>query len=235
MGNVVRWLPLAVIAAVIAATAGIVRGLPETVNIDLRGVLPFPTEPRPDTAPKWVAVLAMPSLATVIWALFQVLGGPAGIRVARIIYRDVPDALLEMTTIERFRVTYDTIAFWIVMLVLGVHAGMIASALGHEQLAPRLIAVIMGVSLAAAGNVMPRLRPNLVAGVRTPATLRDPQLWRATHRVLGAGFVVAGLLTAVVGLVAPAYGLMTAVATLVTACIVAMIAGRRARGLAPAL
>ena len=236
MGNVARkWLPLPLIAAVIAATAVVVRDLPVTVPIDLRGLLPFPTEPRPDSAPKWVAVLAMPALATLIWALFQLLGGPAGMRMARFIYRDMPEALAEAATIERFRATYDTIAFWVVVLVLGVHAGMIASALGHEMLAPRMIAVVMGISLAAAGNVMPRLRPNLVAGVRTPATLRDPQLWRATHRVLGAGFVVAGLATAVVGLLAPAYGLMTAVVGLVAACIIGVAAGRRAHSLTTAL
>jgi uncharacterized membrane protein len=136
--------------------------------------------------------------------------------------------------VERFRSSYDTIGLWVVVLVLGVHAGMIAAALGHQTLAPRIITVILGVSLAAAGNVMPRLRPNLVAGVRTRATLADPQLWRATHRVLGAGFVMAGLITVVVGLVAPAYGLATAVVGLVTACIVASISGTRARHTAEA-
>ena len=76
---------------------------------------------------------------------------------------------------------------------------------------------------------MPRLRPNLVAGVRTRRTLLDPMLWRATHRVLGFAFVIAGTITAVVGLAAPAYGLATAVVTLVFACTIAMIGGLRAR------
>jgi uncharacterized membrane protein len=111
------------------------------------------------------------------------------------------------------------------MLVLGVHAGMIAAALGHQTLAPRVITVILGISLVGAGNVMPRLRPNLLAGVRTRATLTDPQLWRSTHRVLGAGFVLAGLITAIMGLLVPQYGLAAAVVTLLTACVVATIAG----------
>jgi hypothetical protein len=106
---------------------------------------------------------------------------------------------------------------------------MTASALGHDALAPRIITVVMGISLVAAGNVMPRLRPNLVAGVRTRNTLNDPELWRATHRLLGRTFVIAGTVTALVGLLLPAYGLMTAVVALISACIVALRRGTRAR------
>jgi uncharacterized membrane protein len=87
----------------------------------------------------------------------------------------------------------------------------------------------MGLSLIVAGNVMPRVRPNLVAGVRTRRTLTDPELWRATHRLLGIAFVVAGAITVLVGIVAPEFGLTTAIITLLLACAVAAIGGARAR------
>lgn len=230
MGNVARkWLPLALIAAAIAVTAFLVRNLPSTVTIDLRGLLPFSLEPKADTAPRWVAVLGLPVIAAVVWGLLNVGRRPVGLRIAHLFFPDAPAALTDPASVERFRATYDVIVLWVVVLVLGVHAGMVAAALGNEALAPRIIIVVMGVSLAAAGNVMPRLRPNLVAGVRTRRTLADPTLWRATHRVLGFAFVIAGTITAIVGLLAPAYGLATAVVTLVSACTIAMIGGMRAR------
>lgn len=230
MANDVRkWIPLGLIAATVAVTALLVRDLPPIVTIDLRGLLPFPIEPTADTLPRWAAVVLIPGIAAAVWALFQVLRGAAGLRIAKLMFNDVPERLADPQTIERIRATYDTLGLWIVVLVLGVHAGMIAAALGHDALAPRLIVVILGICLAAAGNVMPRLRPNLLAGVRTRETLNDPQLWRTTHRILGATLVMAGTITAVVGLIAPAYGLIAAVVTLIGACIVAALGGARAR------
>jgi hypothetical protein len=223
-----KWLPLALIAVVVAATAVLLRDLPSPVSVDLRGLLPFETEPSADTAPRWVAVTGIPLIAALIWVSFQVGRSRAGMRFTRVFFPGVPESLTDPAIVDRFRATYDTIALWVVVLMLGVHAGIAAAALGHESLAPRIVSVVMGISLVAAGNVMPRLRPNLIAGVRTRGTLTDPQLWRATHRVLGVAFIIAGTITAVVGLVAPAYGLATAIVTLIAACVVATIGGLRA-------
>jgi uncharacterized membrane protein len=33
------------------------------------------------------------------------------------------------------------------------------------------------------GNFMGNLRPNSFAGIRTPWTLGDPEIWRTTHRI----------------------------------------------------
>jgi uncharacterized membrane protein len=233
MGNDVRkWVPLGLIATTVAVTAFVVRDLPATVTIDLRGLLPFPLEPEADRAPRWVAVVLMPGIAAVLWTMFQVGRAAAGLRIARFVFNDIPERLADPQTIDRIHATYDTIVLWVIVLVLGVHAGMIAAALDYGVLAPRLIVLVIGISLAAMGNVMPRLRPNLIAGVRTKATLNDPHLWRLTHRILGGAFVMAGAITVVVGLLAPAYGLITAVVTLIGACVVAAIGGARARRLA---
>jgi hypothetical protein len=231
MGNATRkWLPLALIVIAVAATAALVRGLSDTVSIDLRGVLPFTVEPTPDTAPRWVAIVGMPALATLVWILLEVARTRTALTFTRRLLRGVPEALGDPDTVNRFRSTYDTITLWVVVIVLGVHAGMIAAALGHEALAPRIISVVIGISLVAAGNVMPRLRPNLVAGVRTRETLTDPSLWRATHRMLGITFVLAGMMTVLIGLIAPSYGVMKAAFTVVAACVIATIGGVRARG-----
>ena len=235
MANAVRkWLPPALIVAAIAATGLVVRDLPASVALDLRGVLPFSLEPSADTAPRWVAVAGIPTLAALIWVLFQLGRSRPGLGFTRRLFPGMPAALGDPATIDRFRATYDTIVLWVVVLMLGVHAGMIAAALGHATLAPRIISVVMGVSLIAAGNVMPRLRPNIVAGVRTRGTLTDPRLWRATHRVLGVAFMIAGATTVLVGLVRPSYGLTTAVIGIIVACAIATIGGLRARRTAAA-
>jgi hypothetical protein len=224
-----KWLPLLLVAATIAVTGVLLRDLPSSVTIDLRGLLPFDLEKDGDAAPRWVAVMGIPLIAALVWLLFQMGRTRAGLRLARSLYPNVSGSLADPASVERFRAAYDTIALWIVILVLGVHAGTVASALGHETVAPRIITVVMGISLVAAGNVMPRVRPNLLAGVRTRRTLTDPELWRATHRLLGIAFVIAGTITALVGLLLPAYGLMTGVIVLIGACVVASIGGIRAR------
>lgn len=228
MANDVRkWAPLVLVAVAVGATSLALRDLPPSVTIDLRGVLPFALEARPDTAPKWVAIFGIPLMAAVVWVLFGLGRTEAGLGMARRLFPDAPNALSDPATVERFRATYDVIALWVVVLILGVHAGVVASALGLDSLAPRIISVTMGLSLMAAGNVMPRLRPNLIAGVRTRATLNDPDRWRATHRFLGLGFVIAGAITIAVGVAAPSYGLMTAVGTLLIASALATMAGMR--------
>ena len=224
-----KWLPLALVAAAMAITSIAVRDLPPTVTLDLRGLLPFELEPTGDTAPRWVAVVMMPLIAALIWVLLEIGRSRFGLSLARRLFSHTPESMADPATIGRFSNTYDTISLSVVVLILGVHAGMVAATLGYETLAPRIINVVMGLSLVVAGNVMPRVRPNLVAGVRTRRTLTDPELWRATHRLLGVAFVVAGAVTVLVGIVAPEFGLTTAVITLLLACAVAAIGGARAR------
>lgn len=224
-----KWLPPALIAATMAVTGFILRDLPPIVTLDLRGLLPFALEPSADTAPRWVAIVMMPLIAALIWVLLEVGRSSVGLSLARRLFSDTPESMADPATMDRFRGAYDTISLSVVVLILGVHAGMVAAMLGYETLAPRIINVVMGLSLIVAGNVMPRVRPNLVAGVRTRRTLTDPDLWRATHRLLGIAFVIAGAITVLVGIVAPEFGLTTAVITLLIACIVAAIGGARSR------
>jgi threonine/homoserine/homoserine lactone efflux protein len=229
MGNVRRrWLPLALIAAVTGLTAYVTRALPSPVTIDLRGLLPFSLEPTADVARRAVMIVAMPALATAVWLLFATLRTRAALGLARRLYRDVPEALGDPATVDRIRPTYDTIVLWVVILILGIHAGMVAAALGRLTLAPRIISVVLGVSFMAIGNVFPRLRPNLIAGVRTRSTLSDPSLWRAIHRVFGVAFVMAGAATVLVGIVAPSFGVTTAVVCLIVTCVIAAVGGARA-------
>ena len=47
------------------------------------------------------------------------------------------------------------------------------------------------------GNYMPRIKQNAWFGIRTPATLKNEQVWTKTHRVGGYAFVAAGFVSAV--------------------------------------
>jgi uncharacterized membrane protein len=49
------------------------------------------------------------------------------------------------------------------------------------------------VLLLALGNVLGKARHNAVFGVRTPWTLADARVWDKTHRFVGRGWVLGGL------------------------------------------
>lgn len=54
----------------------------------------------------------------------------------------------------------------------------------------RIVAVILSVMDIVWGNLMPKCRPNSVAGIRTPWTLESEEVWYQTHRT--GGFVMVG-------------------------------------------
>ena len=57
----------------------------------------------------------------------------------------------------------------------------------------RMITNGMLILFLIIGNFMGNLRPNYFAGIRTPWTLDDPEIWRATHRI-GARILFYGCL-----------------------------------------
>ena len=224
-----RWLPLVLIAAAAVASLVVYDMLPAMLDLRLGGMLPFDTPESAEPVPRWLALSMTPALALLLWAAFRAAPTAAGARVGRFLMRRAPEAVTSPEQFERFGKSYDTIVLSVVMLILGVHAAIIAGALGYTAAATRIIPVVLGVCLVMIGNVMPRLRPNWVAGIRVRRTLEDPQLWRSTHRAFGTAFVVSGVLTIVVGLVAPRYGLATGIGALMLSCIVGLIASMRPR------
>lgn len=222
-----KWMPLALIAAAALASVVTYGKLPAMVEFRLGGMLPVEPSGPPDLVPRWLALSGIPFLALAIWAAFRAAPTGVGQRVGRVFVRGAPDAVTSPEQFARFEKSYDTIVLAVVILVLGVHAAIIAGALGYTGAAVRIVPGVLGGCMILMGNVMPRLRPNWVAGVRTKRTLGDPQLWRSTHRMFGAAFVVSGVLTMVVALVAPRYGLVTGLASLTLSLIVGMVASSR--------
>lgn len=224
-----KWMPLALIATAALASVVTYGKLPPMVDLGLGAMLPVEPSGPTDLVPRWLALSGIPVLALALWAAFRAAPTAVGQRVGRLFVRDAPDAVTSPEQFARFEKTYDAIVLAVVVLVLGVHAAIIAGALGYAGAAARIVPAVLGGSMILMGNVMPRLRPNWVAGVRTKRTLRDPQLWRSTHRIFGAAFVVSGVLTIIVALVAPRYGLVTGLASLTVSLIVGMVASSGTR------
>ena len=221
-----KWIPLVLIGLAVVASLLAYRWLPSIVELRLDGLLPFDTN-EVDPVPRWLAVSLMPTIALLVYASFRAAPTSTGQRLGRRLIRRAPDAVTSPEQFARFATTYDTIVLAVVLLLLGAHAGIIAGALGYAELAVRIVPAVIGVCLILMGNVMPRLRPNWVAGIRTRRTLEDPQLWRTTHRAFGTAFVLSGILTIGVALVAPRYGLLTGIVALALSCVVGLIASSR--------
>jgi hypothetical protein len=222
-----KWLPLVLIALAAVASLVTYGRLPAMMDLRLDGMLPVDVSETADPVPRWLALSLMPALALILWAAFRAAPTAAGQRVGRRLFRRAPDAVTSPEQFERFGKAYDAIVLGVVLLLLGVHAAILAAALGQPGLASRIVPAVLGACLILMGNVMPRLRPNWVAGVRTTRTLEDPQLWRTTHRAFGTAFVVSGFLTMIVALAAPRYGLLTGIASLVVSCVVGLVASTR--------
>lgn len=60
-----------------------------------------------------------------------------------------------------------------------------------------LICLSLGAMVSICGNIMPRVRPNYMIGIRNPWTLHDETIWRKTHRIGGWVWFWGGILLCV--------------------------------------
>ena len=222
-----RWLPPALIAVATVMSATTYGRLPAMVDLPFQGLLPFPMTDPADQAPRWLALSLMPVLALVLWAGFRLAPTAAGQRIGRRMFRRAPEEVTSPEQFDRYRQTYDAIVLGVVMLILGFHAAVLAMAWDAPDVATRIVPAVFGGCLILMGNVMPRLRPNWVAGIRTQRLLENPQLWRSTHRAFGTAFVVSGVATIITAVVAPQYGLVVGIASLMASCVVGFVASTR--------
>jgi uncharacterized membrane protein len=128
---------------------------------------------------KVMALFLLPVTATVITAVVQNLRRPAP-------PSDAADRAVQ------------GIVFWVSVFLLGVHGLLVALLFGMTWTRPwalRTLIILLGLTLAAVGNLLPRTRPNLAIGIRTARTLNDRELWMLTHRVGGYVLVALGLIT----------------------------------------
>ena len=213
-----KWLPAVLIGACLVLAAAVLGRLPDGVLFPSEGLLPPPMGGAADSLPRLVAAFGLPVLALFVWAvLFEAPVGPLG-RLGMRLFPDAPPVRYELFADE-----YRLIVIWVVCIFLSLHLALLAGALGWPVHGGRIVGITFGAGLMMVGNLFPRLRPNAVAGLRTPRTMTDPVLWARVHRAFGAVWVVAGALTLVVALVAPRYALVTGVVALALSGVAGMV------------
>jgi uncharacterized membrane protein len=116
--------------------------------------------------------------------------------------------------------------FIIVMLavqafVLVTAFGVLLNGAGHPMRQPLVVIVGLGLLWMVIGNYMGKLRKNFFAGIRTPWTLANDEVWERTHRMAGGVFVLAGLATVIAAFAG--VPLMVGVYVLVTAALIPAI------------
>lgn len=178
--------------------------------------------------PRLLVAFVVPLAALAVWLLLRGLASPAGERVGRRLFPAwFVSERTGATAVSRFGPTYDTIILGTVSLLLLFHVAILAAALGAPSWTARAVTIVLGAGMMAVGNIMPRTRPNWVAGLRTRRTLADPDVWRRTHRWFGALLVVSGVAVVMASFVGAPVALAVAVAGALVSAIVATIAGAR--------
>lgn len=92
---------------------------------------------------------------------------------------------------EKFGKSYLTMMNAVITIMFLIHVFALGSALGMNLPIRRLVPAALGLLLIVIGNVLPRVRPNWMMGIRTPWTLSSDRVWERTHRL--GGYLMMGL------------------------------------------
>jgi immunity protein, SdpI family len=154
----------------------------------------------------------MPALVPVHWNVHgQINGYATPIRAVAtpmiiIAFLALLTLVLPAISPRGFEITPFVSVFVIVMLaaqafVLITALGVLLNAAGHPTGRFMIRMLPVGVLLMIIGNYMGKLRKNFFAGIRTPWTLANDEVWERTHRIGGWLFMLAGLIVVVASLV----------------------------------
>ncbi len=117
------------------------------------------------------------------------------------------------TNIERFEGTYALFRVGLVIFFSVLQLVILYIAIsGQDELMTLFMPLSIGLLFILIGNYLPRVRSNWFIGIRTPWTLSSEHVWRATHRVGGRLFMLAGALMLFVPLVPVAWRIWLIVA-----------------------
>jgi pimeloyl-ACP methyl ester carboxylesterase len=210
-----KWLPVIPILIALGVSAATFGALPNDVRPDWGQLLPIGASD--EVMGRTGFALLMPMVAIGVWAL---MAGLARVRGSR---EGVLREQLASQAIERFEPTYHIIVLAVVSLIVLMHLALVANALGWPAWTIKGVGVVLGAGLFLVGNLMPRLRPNWIAGIRTRATLSDPSLWLRTHRYFGGLLMLAGVVVIVVALVAVRYALTVMIAGFLASAVLAHV------------
>jgi uncharacterized membrane protein len=174
-----RWLGTAVAAAMWAFALAVYSRLPNRIpsHWNLQGEVDGWME-------KPWGPLLQPFIATVMLGALWVL----------------PRLDPRRENVERFAEDRQLLINLIIVFFAVVQVATLGYALGWPVQVDRVILASVGLLFVGLGNYLPRIRSNWFIGIRTPWTMDNERVWRATHRVGGRTFVAAGLVMALAAL-----------------------------------
>jgi uncharacterized membrane protein len=105
--------------------------------------------------------------------------------------------------LNRSAAAYGVICVATASVVALAQAAIVGIALGYPVNVAGAAPAVIGAAFVVIGNILPKLRWNYVAGIRTPWTLADARVWDKTHRFGGWVMVAGGLVLLAAGLIPP--------------------------------
>jgi len=101
---------------------------------------------------------------------------------------------------ERFAGTWKILRLTMLGFLLLIEVLVLDAARSGRPLSHRVVIGAVGLLFVVIGNFLGKVTRNFFAGIRTPWTLANEEVWLRTHRLAGKLFVAAGLLIAASGL-----------------------------------
>ncbi len=91
----------------------------------------------------------------------------------------------------------------VTLFLVAMNYFLILSAKNAWVMNTKTVLVFFGLLVLLMGNYMNNLKPNYIAGIRLPWTLKDPDNWRRTHQLAGKLWFAGGALLIILGLALP--------------------------------
>jgi uncharacterized membrane protein len=207
-----KWLPALPILVGVIVSAALYDRLPAQVLPDWSRIVPLDgvVDPMPRLAAAWL----MPAVALLVWVA-MVAGARVRGRHGGAFLSDRTDA----TAIAKFEGTYAVVVTGVVGLVILMHLTILGAAADWPAWTAKAFGLVLGAGIVATGNLIPRVRPNWIVGIRTRATLGDPELWLRTHRYFGGLLMLGGLAVGVVAVVASRYAFIAGIVSILLAAV----------------
>ncbi len=111
--------------------------------------------------------------------------------------------------IEAMGTKWNQIRIIILLFISGLDVLILHSAKTETLFEPTVLFLFIGLSVVLLGNYFQTIKPNYFVGIRTPWTLEDEEVWRATHRRAGQLWIVGGILIMVLSLILENHSLLT--------------------------
>jgi uncharacterized membrane protein len=95
---------------------------------------------------------------------------------------------------RNFAKAFNVIRVLLVLYLSLIHWATLAAAFGRSVNMSTVLFLAIGILFVVLGNLMGKIRPNWLVGVRTPWTLSSRLSWDKTHRLSRWVFILMGLL-----------------------------------------